>query len=658
MESSDKDIAFYKRGRRPEQNSPDMGPDYCGDIVELFCGGRNCNGTDRDYVSQMPRGMFMDLPTAIRAVSFREIDGFLYVALQTREIRHHGGFNVNSMNYVYAYCIATGQWVDRRVDHPIPNTKHSKEATRVFGGGDNHSGGVRTSIPIAHEFYVGGGGRGINLGGGYRRGGLNRIFGLSLGADGTDILIFGLLVDIPTSAIKSLVRGSWKSRIDIEGSFDRVFVEEEDGSFFGFSTIDKRRFLILRVFLAEVIDYEGIEVFKVLGFFYQVVKVIDTVRKSSRLCSVFLFIEDRSTKFDVVKFDGTGDFALWKINMKALLTQHKCESALLATKPTGVADMTWDEMLKSAHSALILCLGDRVLRKHIDEFHKLVGDLAAIDTAISDKDQVLLLLTSLPSSYGNFVETLLYGRETLKLEDEHLKMDCPKYNQNKSQDFVKNKDHISGFRTDGYDSTDVMMVMSIEQLLDCIIDSDHMTCKRDYLLDFEKYDGGFTVKMQSGMIKVIKGSLVVLSRTRRANYVYTLDGQAVTRKTFKGRKKLGEFLTEWKIKTGNVLDSCNQRGLQKVQTQDLIDFQFARDREQHSTREIFRYREDNNEAAFTVTEAEKIYAHELLTFKHTVAYEVISKRKTRLKEGMDDRLDVCTLSNDCKESSDDMNGYY
>ncbi|GJU12074.1 hypothetical protein Tco_1134470, partial [Tanacetum coccineum] len=55
--------------------------------------------------------------------------------------------------------------------------------------------------------------------------------------------------------------------------------------------------------------------------------------------------------------------------------------------------------------------------KHIDEFYKLVGDLVAIDTAISDEDHALLLLTYLPSSYDNFVKTLLYGRDTLKLED-------------------------------------------------------------------------------------------------------------------------------------------------------------------------------------------------------------------------------------------------
>ncbi|GKF54864.1 hypothetical protein Tco_0165204, partial [Tanacetum coccineum] len=66
---------------------------------------------------------------------------------------------------------------------------------------------------------------------------------------------------------------------------------------------------------------------------------------------------------------------------------------------------------------------------------------------------------------------------------------------------------------------------------------------------------GFTVQMQSGKIKVIKGSLMVLSGTRMSNCVYTLDGQAVTSKTFKDRKQLGEYQTGWKIKMGNVLDS-------------------------------------------------------------------------------------------------------
>ncbi|GKE66781.1 hypothetical protein Tco_1520942 [Tanacetum coccineum] len=230
---------------------------------------------------------------------------------------------------------------------------------------------------------------------------------------------------------------------------------------------------------------------------------------------------------------------------------------------------------------------------------------------------------------------------------------------------------------------------------------------------------GFTVKMQSGKIKVIKGSLMVLSGTRRSNCVYTLDGQAVTSKTLKGRKQLGEYQTGWKIKTGNVLDSCNQRSTQqctksgvakhlgvagiqqqnglveemnmtllakvvlyrnmgfngsgeykktfigsgvvgshKVQTQNLIYYHPSRDREQHLAWELFSYREDSNETAFAVAAMEMIYAHESLTFNNTVACEVISKWKVGLKDDMDARSDVYVLSNGCKKCSDDSDGYY
>ncbi|GJX50129.1 hypothetical protein Tco_0276974 [Tanacetum coccineum] len=54
---------------------------------------------------------------------------------------------------------------------------------------------------------------------------------------------------------------------------------------------------------------------------------------------------------------------------------------------------------------------------HIDEFNKLILDLANIDIEIEDEDQALMLLMSLPSSYKNFVETLLYGRKSLTIED-------------------------------------------------------------------------------------------------------------------------------------------------------------------------------------------------------------------------------------------------
>nr|GEW92758.1 protein SEH1 [Tanacetum cinerariifolium] len=61
------------------------------------------------------------------------------------------------------------------------------------------------------------------------------------------------------------------------------------------------------------------------------------------------------------------------------------------------------DVYKKAHSALLLCLDNKVLR----EVNK---EDSAADVDIDDEDQALMLLTSLPPSYDNFVETLLYGR--------------------------------------------------------------------------------------------------------------------------------------------------------------------------------------------------------------------------------------------------------
>nr|GEU53501.1 retrovirus-related Pol polyprotein from transposon TNT 1-94 [Tanacetum cinerariifolium] len=94
---------------------------------------------------------------------------------------------------------------------------------------------------------------------------------------------------------------------------------------------------------------------------------------------------------------------------------------------------------------------------------KLVGDLAVIDTSISDEDQALLLLTSLPSSYDNFVTTFLYGLNTLKLEGvlstlnskELWKMTEAKGDGGKGL----KEDQVSDSKADGYDNVYVMIVV-------------------------------------------------------------------------------------------------------------------------------------------------------------------------------------------------------
>ncbi|GJX12328.1 hypothetical protein Tco_1097203 [Tanacetum coccineum] len=438
------------------------------------------------------------------------------------------------------------------------------------------------------------------------------------------------------------------------------------------------------------------------------------------------------TKFHIKKFDGKNDFGLWQVRMKALPEQQGL-AAGFEELPAAMI-VAYDSVIRKGLQRIDLVFGNRALRditkettaariwkkletlymkkylanrlylkkklytfymhpgksqsEHIDEFHKLVGDLAAINTAISNEDHTLLLLTSLPLSYDNFVDTLLYGRDQCFkrlafTSEEHLKKDCPRYNHKKSQGFVRNEDHVSGSRADGYDSVDIMMVMSVEQLLDWIMDSGgsyHMTYIRGYLFDFEEYDSdnillGDGMEYRSGKIKVRKGSLVLLSGTRRANCVYTLDGQIVTRKTLKGRKQLGEYQTEWKIKKSNVLDSCNQRSplsaigfktpvdmlgffgwlvsmkqgmLEPVKVKCIFlgyhkgtglmhvlhGFEFEVELQEDHAFEVEPLR---NVGQGAVAAVDKIYAHESLTFNNIVTCKVISKWKAGLKDDIDAR---------------------
>ncbi|TQE03605.1 hypothetical protein C1H46_010736 [Malus baccata] len=57
------------------------------------------------------------------------------------------------------------------------------------------------------------------------------------------------------------------------------------------------------------------------------------------------------------------------------------------------------------------------IHKHVDEFNKLMMDLKSVDNQISDEDYAMTLLCSLSLSYEHFVNTMLFGRESLSLED-------------------------------------------------------------------------------------------------------------------------------------------------------------------------------------------------------------------------------------------------
>nr|GEZ38931.1 retrovirus-related Pol polyprotein from transposon TNT 1-94 [Tanacetum cinerariifolium] len=129
--------------------------------------------------------------------------------------------------------------------------------------------------------------------------------------------------------------------------------------------------------------------------------------------------------------------------------------------------------------------------------------------------------------------------------------------RSKSRGYVK-KDEQPSSSGSTYDNSEVMMVMSAQAqaLLDWIMDSgcsDHMTpryipeLKRNLISLGTLEKEGFTVKLQSGKVKVINGSRVVLSGIQKDNCVYSLDGHAMAglhvleKQGLFGKKNLGKL---------------------------------------------------------------------------------------------------------------------
>ena len=56
------------------------------------------------------------------------------------------------------------------------------------------------------------------------------------------------------------------------------------------------------------------------------------------------------------------------------------------------------------------------LLEHLNAFNMFITQLTNFGVNLQEKDNVILLLASLPTSFNHLVITLLYGKETLELE--------------------------------------------------------------------------------------------------------------------------------------------------------------------------------------------------------------------------------------------------
>ncbi|GJW93337.1 zinc finger, CCHC-type containing protein [Tanacetum coccineum] len=167
----------------------------------------------------------------------------------------------------------------------------------------------------------------------------------------------------------------------------------------------------------------------------------------------------------------------------------------------------------------------RKISEHIDEFNKIVLDLANIKDVMATLNSKEIKERS--KAKGDYSEGLYVRGRTDRRDshqskgksrsksrggrlkcyicqsDDHLKRNCPKNNRKKSTGYVK-KDEQQSFSGSTYDDSEVMMVMSTQALLDWIMDSGcsyHMIPMLDILFDFLECDGG---SVQLGDIRECK----------------------------------------------------------------------------------------------------------------------------------------------------------
>ena len=169
-------------------------------------------------------------------------------------------------------------------------------------------------------------------------------------------------------------------------------------------------------------------------------------------------------KFELEKFDGTGDFALWRESLKGILVHQKVAKVLGDTKlleekkPEEIAEMEemayytiimhlsntvrrkltgektakgiWDKLeelyMKPSISSKINLLerlyGFRMiptmsLDENIDKFNEIIVGLANIEHVVDEESQAIILLRSLPIAYQEVKAAIKYGRDVIALKD-------------------------------------------------------------------------------------------------------------------------------------------------------------------------------------------------------------------------------------------------
>ncbi|KAH9729176.1 protein kinase domain-containing protein [Citrus sinensis] len=165
-----------------------------------------------------------------------------------------------------------------------------------------------------------------------------------------------------------------------------------------------------------------------------------------------------------------------------------------------------------------------LMQDHIDTFNKIILDLEWIENVkISDEDKAIFLLSYLPKSYEGFVNTMLFGRTTLTLEDVMASLSSKEIQKNNGKEghhiknYLKKKtkecqersgDTIlaSDDASNGYLGADLLVASNGNTKSQWVIDSGcsfHLCLDRNLFYKYETVDGGRVLMGNNNVYKII-----------------------------------------------------------------------------------------------------------------------------------------------------------
>ncbi|KAL6210823.1 hypothetical protein ACLB2K_016055 [Fragaria x ananassa] len=140
-------------------------------------------------------------------------------------------------------------------------------------------------------------------------------------------------------------------------------------------------------------------------------------------------VKAEDVKSFIKPLNGKDDFTLWRRRMKSVLILLDLYEAILGieNKAIDMADKVWQKMDKKARSTMELHLADHVLGRVLDSggdnmssketWDYLEKVYAEVDVQYEEEDKALVLLTSLPVSYEQFITTLVSDKDSLKYDE-------------------------------------------------------------------------------------------------------------------------------------------------------------------------------------------------------------------------------------------------